>query len=154
MSKAIFGPLSVGILVLSLGGCAVFQSGLRINHLNLTLNELKYRAKTALPLGVGHISKNDREFESKFFAVKDGHVVPSDHARVRFYGKITILGTERPYNLSVQVYRQRLVNDGGRLVYSDAGTDLRIAKWLRHRVQLELAKRREDINIIDDFRVF
>lgn len=71
------------------------------------------------------------------------------------YAKVVVLGDRRPYDLEVFVVRERRVATGqGPGSYETVGNDQRLAKVVMARITESLAKRREDRNFIDDFRVF
>ncbi len=52
------------------------------------------------------------------------------------------------------VTQERRVMRGNQYNYVIEGYDFKLAKELERLFRQELAKRREDLNIIDDFRVF
>ena len=64
------------------------------------------------------------------------------------------MGDSRPYAVEVFVTREKRVLRGDDFTYAVVGHDSRLAKELAARIQEQLSKRREDRNIIDDFRVF
>ena len=95
---------------------------------------------------------NGRVFFSNYFLLqKSGKFQPAEKSGLRHYAKIYVLGDRRPYTIEVQVLRQRRSGPGE--YYSD-GSDERIAKVVAKVIQDNLNKRPEDLNIIDDFRVF
>ena len=76
-----------------------------------------------------------------------------DTAPIRSYAQVYILGDRRPYVIEVYVNKQRRVSAQSS-EYVDEGSDQEIAKVVYQRIQFQLSKRREDLNIIDDFRIF
>lgn len=73
---------------------------------------------------------------------------------MRWFAHVFILGDRRPYNIEVLVKREKRIANRGVLTYRPEGLDLRIASNLKKRIQEELTKSREGINLIDDFRAF
>lgn len=143
--------LSLSSLFL-LTNCASF-GGAKIENVNRSLMDLQKHVTKALPLGLRKTSPNGREFYSNYFIARDRNFRPADNLPVRSYAHILILGAERPYLIRIYVQNERAVS-GGSHEYSDDGGDPAMARVIRQRLDDQLNKRREDINIIDDFRVF
>ena len=134
--------------------CSCMSSGgLTVGVVNRPLADLQHIAAKSLPLGLRKTSPNGREFFSNYFVSTDRKFKAADKAPERKYAQILVLGDSRPYTIQVYVQVERL--DKSTLSgYSVVGTDVRIAKVVKKRIQSQLNKRREDLNIIDDFRVF
>lgn len=107
-----------------------------------------------MPLGLRKTSPNGREFFSNYFVTEGRKFKPADKLPQRMYAHILVLGDRRPYSMQVIVHREKAVAGRGATGFEDVGTDQGIAKVIRRRVVQQLTKRREDMNIIDDFRVF
>jgi hypothetical protein len=142
----------VGFLLMQ-GGCASWGSGLRIENLERPLPELQKAISRSLPLGERRSENNGMEWFSKYFAVKGHKFIAGNTAPVRYYAQVYILGDRRPYVIEVYVKRQRRTSPQD-ADYADDGTDQQLAMVVQKRIQQQLSKRREDSNIIDDFRVF
>ena len=143
-------------LLVGLGGCASFD-GVTMGELNLALTDIQSAVDRALPTGKRQVSANGREFYSNYFVPRKRRLkAAKKNAKVRFYAHVFVLGDQRPYNIRVVVKRQHRTNSnvGLKRGYSDVGSDQRLAKVVLKRIQRRLAKRRDDRNIIDDFRVF
>lgn len=135
-------------VVLFLVGCAGKST---IDELSVSLNDLQSVSVGVLPLGQRTVSANGREHTSNYFSVKNGEYESAVNAKTRNYAVITILGDRRPYQLEVIVVVERRTEDGE---YYRSGYDEGLARVITRRIQKALHERREDRNIIDDFRVF
>lgn len=140
------------VLLLTLSGC--FSPGrLTMSDVDRPLAELQKIAAKCVPLGLRTTSPNGREFYSNYFQAHDRKFKSADKQPERRYAQITILGDRRPYKVEVTVLVER--TDTSSLTgYSAVATDLGLADVVKNRVLQQLNKRREDLNIIDDFRVF
>lgn len=125
-----------------------------IKDVDLKLSEIEQLVVSQLPVGQRAVSPNGREFLSRHFIRKGGEFKPADEAIERFFAQVLILGERRPYNLQILVTRERRVLKNDQFTYRVIGHDPRLAKELEKNIRLALTERREDRNIIDDFRVF
>lgn len=130
--------------------------GERIENLDMPIHELQKAVEMNLPGGRRQMSANGREYKSEYFVVANGKIQLAGNASDRFYAHIFILGDRRPYTLHVSVLREHSVKGGEdyNRKFETYATDERIAKVITKRIQETLSKRRDDRNIIDDFRVF
>lgn len=127
----------------------------KIHNVDWPLAELRAVAASVLPIGQRAISPNGRELLSKHFIPEgEDSYKPAGDAVERYFASILILGDRRPYDIEVQVTYEKRVVRGNRHTYVAAGYDPLLAKEIEAKLQAELTKRREDLNIIDDFRVF
>lgn len=131
--------------------CAINYGGLKVNNLDRPLQDLQRVAQNSLPLGMRKVSTNHREFYSNYFIAVDRSFRPAEQMPQRSYAVIYVLGDMRPYTIEVVVIREK---KGKGSQYVAIGKDKRIATVIRTRLQKELSKRREDRNMIDDFRAF
>lgn len=144
-------------LASGLGGCASLRKpqGIYLKELEGSLNEIRAAAVAAMPLGHRGMSANGREIASKHFLVNsNGDVRPAGDALERYFVRVTILGDRRPYDVEVVVAHEKRVLRGDNFVYVIDYYDQMLARDVSRKLEVELAKRREDRNIIDDFRVF
>ena len=150
--------LFVYILILILTGCASSlgnRKALRINDLDWPLAELRGLAASILPAGPRATSPNGRELLSRHFILEGSSgYKPAGDATERYFAQILILGDRRPYDIEILVTQEKRVLRGNQFNYVVTGHDTRLAKELERKLRSELSKRREDRNIIDDFRVF
>ncbi len=144
--RLIFFFLFVSIL----SGCGT-RGAVYIEDLSIAIHELQRVAIDSLPLGKRGQSANERELYSEYFVEKGGEYVAARGVPTRRYAHITILGDRRPYKIEVQVIVE---SRGSRGEYSHQKYDEGMARVITRRIQNALHKRREDRNIIDDFRVF
>ncbi len=107
----------------------------------------------SLPAEVGFVSPNAREYYTKQYKAK----VEGDRPVVLVI-KTVVLGNRRPYNLSVEV---NVVSSNMTMEPQEAfqnGTpyvgEESLSKRIVTKVQSELAKRRKNKNLFDDFRAF
>lgn len=136
----------------ALVGCT--HGGIRITDLDVPLVDLQKAVVDSLPLGKREVSINGREFFSEYFVVVQNRARPATKLGTRYYAHVYVLGDRRPYIVEGLVRKE--VREKGAVgpEYSDAGIDQRLTKVLMRKIKGNLSKRREDRNIIDDFRVF
>ncbi len=126
----------------------------RIEKIEMPLQSLQQLVVGSLPVGLSGASSNGREFTSVNFILDQGMYKAARDALDRYWARILVLGDSRPYAVEVFVTREKRVLRGDDFTYAVVGHDSRLAKELAARIQEQLSKRREDRNIIDDFRVF
>ncbi len=153
VNKSLVTLSILAVLQFGAAGCASWGSGVRIENLERPLNELQRAASMSLPLGQRRVDKNGLEFFSRYFVTKGRKFMPAETAPVRYFAHVYILGDRRPYVIEVFVKREKRVSPRGG-DYAEDGTDQELATVVQRRIQQQLSKRREEVNIIDDFRVF
>lgn len=142
-------------LILFLGlGCSTFQRSVALREVDRKLVSLQENVRSVLPIGLRATSPNGREYLSKYFVPYRDDYKEADTAPRRWFAQIIVLGDRRPYDIEIYVKRERRVIKRGTLTYVPDGLDLRIASNLRTKLEEALTQRREDTNIIDDFRAF
>lgn len=130
------------------------RNALKINEVDRPLGELRAIVAGILPTGQRAVSPNGRELLSRHFVVEGPEFKPAADALTRYFARILILGDRRPYNIEILVTQEKRVLKNEQFTYAVTGYSSRLAKELEKRLRTELTKRREDLNIIDDFRVF
>ncbi len=120
-----------------------------IPDIDKSLVDLQRIAEESLPVGRRSVSRNAREFYSEYFVEKDGKFESYEKGDTRYYAIIRVLGDRRPYDMDVDV-----VEEHKHSRFQKVGSDERLARVIKRRVQKTLYERREDRNIIDDFRPF
>jgi hypothetical protein len=146
-----FAILTITGCVSSLGN----RNAMKVQDIDWPLGELRAVAASVLPVGQRAASPNGREILSRHFTLEGARgYKPAGDATERYFASILILGDRRPYNVEILVTLERRVLRGNQFTYVIEGFDARLAKELERKFRLELTKRREDLNIIDDFRVF
>ena len=133
-------------------GCS--HGGIRIENLNIPLVDVQNAVVNSLPLGKRSVSSNGREFFSKYFVVVKKKPRPASRLRTRYYAHVHVQGDRRPYAVEGVVRKEVLQKNAIGLKYSDVGINSRFSKVLMRKIKENLSKRRENRNIIDDFRVF
>lgn len=149
--------LFIGSWLWLTAGCATKPLGgtVALRQINISLGEVTNLIRHTIPLGIRTVSPNNREFLSQNFVLVDGKdYAPAKDANTRYYAKMLILNSSRPFDLEMQVLREVREDVNGRIVYSFDGYDIRLARMLKTQVKEALSKRRDDLNVIDDFRVF
>jgi len=142
----------VVIFVISMivNGCAT-TGRIVIEDLQMSLVDLQQAVIANLPLGQRQLSSNGREYTSQYFIMKQGEFAEAVGTSSRNFAVISILGDRRPYKIEVVVtIESRDASGQYRVVKYDQG----MARVISRRLEKALHKRREDRNIIDDFRVF
>ncbi len=142
--------LAGAISSLFLAGCS---HAAQVQDLNLPLSTLAKVVANKSPRGIRLISPNGREFSSNYFGTPGRFDEDASAKPQRSYAVMTILGDRRPYTIVVTVIREAR-NQQSLNEYRKLGTDAVIAKELVRRIKADLANRREDRNVIDDFRAF
>jgi hypothetical protein len=136
------------IASLSIGACT---SRPAISDLMIPFPALKSAIIKELPNGLRSESQNGRELLSGYFSPGDFDDDATDKP-VRAYALVTILGAGRPYSIAIKVTREQKLR--GASTYKSLGSDKKLAQELAKRFKAALADRREDRNVIDDFRAF
>ena len=146
------------ILTLAMVGCVSLEPapdyGVRLTTGDWPLLALQKLVASELPVGLRNNSPNGREFYSRYYIVDDTSYKAAAEATDRYTAKVVVLGSERPYQLEITVdhERRRLHEDD--FNYDVVGHDKRLAQELAYKLHDILSKRREERNVIDDFRVF
>jgi hypothetical protein len=143
----------IGIFFLTLAGCVSGRNVLIPNQ-NISLGELKTLIHQLMPGGIQNISANGREFVSAKFIVTDGTYQLAKDARTRYFARILVLNSTRPYDIEIDVHKEMRDDEDGTIKFIDVGTDRGLTNLLRTQIKDRLAKRRDDLNLLDDFRVF
>jgi len=145
------------LFAIVLSGCASLfnnSNSVVILEIDRSVPSIRKSIAEVLPVGQRAISPNGREMLSRHFIVTSEGYKPAGDALERYYAKFTILGDRRPYNIEILVTKERRILRAGQHNYEGIGFDPRLAKELESKLRAELTKRRDDGNIIDDFRVF
>lgn len=130
-------------------GCA---SAVRIDTRKVSLNEVVKIVESNLPAGRRSVSSNGRTFLSNYFVRgKEGEFTPANNAPIRHYARIVVLGDRRPYTIEVEVITEKRETGGQ---YDHFKYDEGLARVISRRIEKQLYQRREDRNIVDDFRIF
>lgn len=149
--------LLLSFLVLSLSGCASMMANRQskfIKEIDWPLPQIRMAIAAQIPIGQRTISQNGRELVSEYFVPARDGFKEGDQATNRYYVQYTVLGDRRPYDVEILVTHERRTLKGNDFVYTTYGHDDRLTAELAERLRKELSKRREDRNIIDDFRVY
>ena len=136
----------------ALGLLTSCETAVTINNVNRPYGILRAAVKESLPGGIRKVSENAREYDSYYFAPKGPLDVDAEKAKVRESAHVTILGSGRPYEISVEVSVERRSANSN--VYERDGHDERRAKEIARQIQTGLSNRRDERNMIDDFKPF
>lgn len=139
-------------------GCASLlnrnSDAVYMREVEAPLTELRTVIGSVVPVGLRGVSPNGREMFSKHFVItKDRYKAAAD-ALERYYAHITILGDRRPYDIEILVVHEKRVLRDDKFTYIISGHSQDLARELEQNIRKELSKRREDRNIVDDFRVY
>lgn len=142
-------------LIFLVSGCASWTT-IRIEDVNKPLATISRAVRSSLPLGTQTMSKDGKRFQSKKFTVAKRKFLKPLNSSLRYYADILVRGDRRPYSVEITVFRE--IRQKGSATSIDSfvrdGTDQKLANLIRKRIIKQLSKRREDMDIIDDFRVF
>lgn len=145
--------LGLWILITQLMGCAM--SGPMYGPVNKSLVEIRKSILNAMPVEVTYASKDSREYKSVPFVRYGKKMKEATSELQRAYALIFIRGNERPYTVEVVVAVEEAENPLAiQKNFKVIGYDERIAKIILARLKADLNKRREDPNLVDDFKVF
>ena len=139
---------------LQFSGCASWTT-VRIGDVDKPLSTIKRAIKSSLPLGTRTMDREGKRLESHYFLAGKNKFLRPIESDTRFYADVLIRGDRRPYSVEISVFKQikqRATSGVGR--FETVDPDERLAELIRKRIVEQLSKRREDLNIIDDFRVF
>lgn len=134
------------LVLFGLWSCTHLPKGETINELDRPLLELQKSAASSLPGGMKTFSENAREFTSNPFKLKNNAYEAAKPNENYLVAEVLVLGDRRPYKMEIRVYK---VVDSQRVA-----TDNKIEKRLKNEILADLAKRRENRNVIDTFRPF
>ncbi len=135
------------LLPLILGACSSLST---IAEVDKSLQLIRTTIKESLPGGIRKTSENGREFDSNYFAPKGPFDVDGSSGNFRETAHVQLLGASRPYNITVEILIEK--RDGRS--YEVIGRDNVRTKELVRRIQTGLSNRRDDRNMIDDFKPF
>ena len=134
------------LVFFGLWSCSHFSRGEKIENLDRPLLELQKSAASTLPGGMKSYSENAREFYSNPFKVSGSGYATAKSNEKHLLAHVLVLGDRRPYVIEIRVYK--VVNS------QRVGTDNKLEKRLKNEILADLAKRRENRNVIDNFRPF
>lgn len=135
------------LVLLGLSSCTHLPPAEKIQNLDRPLLELQKAAANTLPAGLKSVSENNREFFShpfQFGGKAYELAKPGDSRYLQAH--VIVLGDSRPYTVEIRVYQ--VVNN------QRVGSDNKLEKRLKNEILADLAKRRENRNVIDTFRPF
>jgi len=132
-----------------LTSCATTQRPL-VRDLMVSYTGLKTVIKNNIPAGVRTESSNGRTMTSHYFLPNDLDSEAGESVVERAFTQITILGSSRPYSLEILAFRERKTGSQ----YKSLGQDQKLAAQVTERIRRALADRREERNLLDDFRAF
>lgn len=145
--------LLLAALISQIVACAV--SGVQLRNVNRSTIEIKRGIAKALPVGLKFSSDDSREFVSVPFVRYGKKIKPANYELQRAYAKIMIKGDRRPYTIEVVVpVEEATTPNSVQKNFQVIGYDERIAKIILARLKAYLNQRRDDTNLVDDFRVF
>lgn len=129
-----------------LWSCSHFHRGEVVSNIDRPLLELQKAAASTLPAGKKGTSENGREFYSNPYKIKGSAYELAKPDESYFVAEVFVLGDRRPYVIEINVFR--VVNS------QRVGKDNKLEKRLKNEILQDLAKRRENRNVIDSFRPF
>jgi len=142
----LFASLMAGLY---LAGCA--SGTVSLDDVDMTINDLHRVVANSMPVRVKNETANGREFYSVYFVPKGGDFEESDGGPRRYIAHVEIIGDQKPYRIDITVTLQKRVEEAH---YESDRTEEGMARVISRRIQKALHERREDRNVIDDFRVF
>lgn len=134
------------VIFLSVFSCV---TGVKVTEVSQSLEEVR-AAINIVAIENKWVSANRRVFESRYFGKNPRKSFDPDKAPERLFARFSILGDRRPYQILVEVIREK--KDG--LDFVADGEEPEIAEKLAQELVDALTKSREDRNAIDSFRAF
>jgi hypothetical protein len=125
-----------------------------MSEVEAALTEIRTVVGAVVPVGLRGVSPNGREMFSRHFIITKDRYKPAADALERYYAQITILGDRRPYDIEILVVHEKRVLRDDRFTYVISGYSQDLARELVQNIRKELSKRREERNVVDDFRVY
>jgi hypothetical protein len=140
---------------LFLASCASWTT-VRIGDINKPLANIRRAIKSSLPLGTRTMDREGKRLQSHYFLMGKTKFLRPINSDTRYYAEVLIRGDRRPYSVEITVIKQikEKASPSAIGTFEDDSSDERLAELVRKRIVEQLSKRREDLNIIDDFRVF
>lgn len=146
----------LGILILIMGvqsSCSM--GGPLYGPVNKSVVEIRKGIIKALPVKINFASKDSREYKSVPFVRYGTKIKEATVELQRAYALIYIKGARRPYTIEVVVAVEEAQSPNSiQKDFKVIGYDERIAKIILARLKAYLNQRREDSNLVDDFKVF
>jgi hypothetical protein len=150
--------LLISFMVFLTSGCASLLNrnpdAVYMNEVEAPLTQLRAVIGAVVPVGLRGVSPNGRELFSKHFIVVKDKYKPAIDALERYYAHILILGDRRPYDIEIMVVNEKRVLRDEKFTYIIMGHSQDLARELAQNIRKELSKRREERNVVDDFRVY
>lgn len=134
-------------------GCSM--GGPMYGPVDKSIVEIRESIIKAFPIKVTYANKDSRELRSVPFVRYGKKIKEATNELQRAYALIYIRGNKRPYTIEVVVPVEEA--DAPLAIqksYKVIGYDERIAKIILARLKAHLNKRREDSNLVDDFKIF
>jgi hypothetical protein len=136
--------------VFLLSSCATIGSE-SLTDVKQPLADIQGIVLNTLPLGKRDQSINGREFYSEYFIMKKGDYLDASAAPQRNTLHVLILGDRRPYRIDARVISEERNSTGS---YSFIEYNDELSMYFIKKIESALNKRRDNRNIIDDFRAF
>ena len=144
--KAFYVLISFALVI----GCASYRGMVMLRDMNQPLQTIQKMVSQSLPKGPAKVLKKGRLFVSKPFIIEEGQFVPAGQAKRRYYVRVFIRGSQRPYTLDVEGVEERFTGRG----FQKVGRSDWIAKGMARIIHRNLTQRRKEQNMIDSFRPF
>lgn len=126
------------------------QSVYTVENINRPVQTIRAAVKEVLPGGLRRVSENGREHDSYYFPTKGSFDADGSTLSPRSYAHMVILGAGRPYGVSIEIFVEKKQGT----TYQKVGLDLKRAQELGKKLKTALANRRDERNVIDEFKPF
>jgi hypothetical protein len=140
---------NIGLCFFFLVLAACSKPGVTVRDANNSMGEIK-SIISGLTGEPKEISDDRRQFTSQYFGRAKDKKFDAQKSHERFYARYTIVSDRRPYNVLVQVVKERKSSEGYREDGLDAEMTRKLAKELDHRLKNGNTSK----SLIDDFRSF
>lgn len=117
--------------------------------------EIRKSIEKAIPVKINFANKDSREYRSVPFVRYGTKIKEATTELQRAYALVYIRGNRRPYTIEVVVAVEEAETPLSiQKTFKVIGYDERIAKIILARLKADLNKRRDDSNLVDDFKAF
>lgn len=147
--KSVLCLVTLGLVT----GCAM--GGPMYGPVDKSIVEIRQAVVKAIPVKINYANKDSREYRSVPFVRYGKQIKEASTELQRAYALVYIRGNKRPYTVEVVVAVEEAENPLAiQKGFKVVGYDERIAKIILARVKAHLNKRRDDSNLVDDFKIF
>ena len=146
----------ITLVILFLGLVSCSTPSRKSGPLKYSLSDINRAVTYAIPARLKGRSPNGREYYFDYFPLPSDFTHRAGNTKdgkflERAKAKVVVLGDRRPYTAEVEIVVETLQVDG---TYGFDRNDTNYAAFIAEKIELDLVKRHEKRNLINDFRAF